>query len=122
MNNSKLVLEKNKMTLPWQVFDPFIFTMHHVNTLPKANEDMTPNSTLEGREIGADFSNKDGWNMYHGKKYPGFPAHPHKGFETVTIVDEGFVDHTDSLGSAGRFGKWGRSVDDRREEAFNTLR
>ena len=65
---------------------------------------MSPESGLENRMIGQDFSGKDGWSMYHGSKVPGFPAHPHKGFETVTIVEKGLVDHSDSLGAAGRFG------------------
>lgn len=42
--------------------------------------------SIAGRRIGMDFGNKD-WNMYHGKKVPGFPEHPHRGFETVRACE-----------------------------------
>lgn len=42
--------------------------------------------------------------MYHGQTVPGFPEHPHRGFETVTITRQGLIDHSDSLGATARFG------------------
>jgi len=43
--------------------------------------------------------------MYHGQQVAGFPPHPHRGFETVTYVRRGFIDHADSLGAQARFGR-----------------
>ncbi|MBX2963265.1 MAG: pirin family protein [Cyclobacteriaceae bacterium] len=90
---------------PWQTQDPFLFCVHHYDQYPKGNSIMGPDASLAGRAIGQDFApNKDGWRMYHGSKVPGFPAHPHCGFETVTITTIGLIDHADSLGAAARFG------------------
>jgi redox-sensitive bicupin YhaK (pirin superfamily) len=89
---------------PWETQDPFLFCAHHADAYPKGNDEMGPDTSLAGRNIGQDFDLKDGWRMYHGKTIPGFPYHPHRGFETVTIAKEGIVDHADSLGAAGRFG------------------
>jgi redox-sensitive bicupin YhaK (pirin superfamily) len=92
------------LSLPWKTQDPFIFCSYHFDLYPGGNDNLGPNSSLEGRNIGQDFASKDGWNMYHGTKVPGFPAHPHSGFETVSVVTKGMVDHSDSLGATGRFG------------------
>lgn len=90
---------------PWPTLDPFLFCVHHLDHYPAGNERMGPATALTGRNIGQDFDNKDGWNMYHGRVVPGFPAHPHRGFETVTVVRRGLLDHADSLGAAARYGQ-----------------
>lgn len=100
-----MILKIEKLDFMWGVENPFLFCAHHNDAYPKGNDEMgPPNSDLVGRNIGNDFKIKDGWRMYHGEKVPGFPVHPHRGFETVTIVLEGFVDHSDSHGASGRYG------------------
>jgi redox-sensitive bicupin YhaK (pirin superfamily) len=93
------------LSFPWQTKDPFLVCVHHVDLYPQGNERLGPAASLEGRNIGQDFAGKDGWRMYHGDTVPGFPQHPHRGFETVTFVREGFIDHSDSLGATARFGR-----------------
>lgn len=88
----------------WETKDPFLFCAHHKDAYPQGNDKMGPAYGLKGRTLGNDFSSKDGWSMYHGECVPGFPVHPHRGFETITIVLEGYIDHTDSSGAAGRYG------------------
>ena len=89
---------------PWHTRDPFLFCVHHLDHYPKGNQVLGPSASLAGRNIGMDFTIKDGWRMYHGERVPGFPAHPHRGFETVTLARKGHIDHSDSLGAAARFG------------------
>jgi quercetin 2,3-dioxygenase len=88
----------------WQTEDPFLFCVHHIDHYPKGNEGLGPAASLTGHDLGQDFEGKDGWRMYHGDVVPGFPQHPHRGFETVTIVRRGYIDHSDSLGATARFG------------------
>jgi redox-sensitive bicupin YhaK (pirin superfamily) len=85
--------------------DPFLFCAYHRDDYPAGDERLGPAATLEGRELGQDFARKDGWSMYHGRVVPGFPSHPHRGFETITIVRSGVIDHSDSLGATARFGR-----------------
>ena len=89
---------------PWKTLDPFLFCVHHLDAYPPGNESMGPAASLAGRDMGQDFAGKDGWSMYHGQTIPGFPSHPHRGFETVTITRQGLIDHSDSLGATARFG------------------
>lgn len=90
---------------PWPTLDPFLFCVHHDDDFPPGGPDLAPTETLDGRSIGADFSDKDGWSMYHGAVVPGFPQHPHRGFETISFMRNGYMDHSDSLGAAARFGR-----------------
>lgn len=99
-----IILETVPLGLHWQTVDPFLFCAHHNDAYPAGNEKLGPAASLEGRDIGQDFAGKDGWRMYHGDVVPGFPEHPHRGFETVTIALKGYIDHSDSLGATARFG------------------
>lgn len=99
------VLQHLPLTFPWPTLDPFLFCAHHDDHYPPGNAQLGPAASLAGRTIGQDFSRKNGWSMYHGEVVPGFPAHPHRGFETVTMVRTGWIDHADSLGAAARFGQ-----------------
>ncbi|MDF3821271.1 pirin family protein [Leptospira sp. 96542] len=98
------ILHKQPLDFQWPTSDPFLFCVHHEDHYPKGNGKFGPDASLAGRDIGQDFAGKDGWRMYHGDDIPGFPGHPHRGFETVTVVQKGIVDHADSLGAAGRYG------------------
>src|SRR4051812_3741067 len=98
------IVRIHPLGFPWETIDPFLFCVHHEDAYPKGNGAFGPAASLAGRQIGQDFAGRDGWNMYHGEKVPGFPSHPHRGFETVTIVRQGLADHSDSLGAAARFG------------------
>jgi len=99
-----VVLAVAPLGFQWPTLDPFLFCVHHDDAYPAGNEAMGPAASLAGRDLGQDFEGKDGWRMYHGEQVPGFPGHPHRGFETVTIVRRGFIDHSDSLGATARFG------------------
>jgi len=89
----------------WPTIDPFLFCAHHDDAYPAGNGELAPAAPLDGRAIGQDFSGKDGWSMYHGDNVPGFPQHPHRGFETITFCRKGHIDHSDSLGATARFGR-----------------
>ncbi len=103
-DDASIVIATTPLGFPWQTVDPFLFCVHHDDAYPAGNAVLGPAASLAGRNLGQDFEGKDGWRMYHGETVPGFPPHPHRGFETVTIVRRGLIDHSDSLGAAARFG------------------
>ena len=93
------------LTPPWPTLDPFLFCVHHDDQYPAGDTHMAPKASLKGRHIGSDFSGLNGWSMYHGDRIPGFARHPHRGFETITLARQGYIDHSDSMGATARFGK-----------------
>ena len=99
-----IVIRQAPLGFPWATLDPFLFCVHHLDHYPPGNAEMGPNASLAGRNIGMDFEIRDGWRMYHGDTVPGFPRHPHRGFETLTLARRGFIDHSDSMGARARFG------------------
>jgi len=99
------VLQTVPLGLHWPTIDPFLFCAHHDDDYPAGDAHLGPAAPLDGRDLGMDFTGRDGWRMYHGTSVPGFPHHPHRGFETVTYVRRGLIDHADSLGATARFGR-----------------
>ncbi|MBL0141103.1 MAG: pirin family protein [Betaproteobacteria bacterium] len=102
--SSTPILRTEPLGFVWTTPDPFLFCVHHDDRYPAGNEALGPAASLDGRNLGRDFEPKDGWRMYHGHRVPGFPQHPHRGFETVTFVRRGLIDHADSMGAAARYG------------------
>lgn len=90
-----------RLSFPFQTPDPFLFAVYHYDRYPAGDASMR----APRRGNGADFNPNAEYRMYHGERVPGFPQHPHRGFETITATMEGLVDHTDSVGNAGRYGE-----------------
>ena len=103
--SASAIVRVQPLGFPWETIDPFLFCVYHDDAYPEGNAQFGPAASLAGRNLGQDFAGKDGWRMYHGMAVPGFPSHPHRGFETVTVVRKGLIDHSDSLGAAARFGR-----------------
>jgi len=102
----KVIKKQTPIDFQWPTQEPFLFCVHHYDNYPAGNQNHGLDAKhFSGRNMGSDFVPKDGFRIYHGSEIPGFPVHPHRGFETITIVRKGYVDHADSLGAAGRYGE-----------------
>ena len=97
----KAITAVQALGFPFPTPDPFLFAVHHRDYFPAGNPD---NMEAPRKGNGADFNPDAPYRMYHGARVPGFPQHPHRGFETLTATIEGVIDHTDSKGNAGRYG------------------
>ena len=95
------VVSVGPLSFPAATPDPFLFCVYHKDNYPAGDDKMQAPKVGNG----ADFDPNAAYRMYHGSRIPGFPQHPHRGFETLTCTMEGLVDHTDSLGNAGRYGQ-----------------
>jgi redox-sensitive bicupin YhaK (pirin superfamily) len=95
-----LLKEVARLSFPFKTPDPFIFCVYHNDQYPAGDAMME----APRRGDGADFESSQPYRMYHGDRIPGFPQHPHRGFETITATLTGIIDHSDSQGNAGRYG------------------
>lgn len=95
------IIKKNKpLGFQWETSNPFIFCVHHEDFFPKGNGKLGPaSSLLVDRNIGQDFTIKDGFRMYHGHRIPGFPEH------TIIMMPMSFKNmaHAPSRGSKSIF-------------------
>lgn len=102
---SKKIISIEDMKFREELGDPFVTRMYHIDYYPKGNKNMgIPKSNLKDKNIGDDFDHTSKWKLYNGRAIPGYPVHPHRGFEAITIVLQGFVDHFNSTGVKGRYG------------------
>ena len=97
-----MIIESGRLSNVFRCQNPFVITVYHQDLFPKGNGRLGP-SVARQQRFGGDMDPAAPWRMYHGQFVPGFPAHPHRGFETITAVLRGTVDHTDGLGSRGRY-------------------
>ena len=72
------VLQTVPLGLHWPTIDPFLFCAHHDDDYPAGDAHLGPAAPLDGRDLGMDFTGRDGWRMYHGTSVPGFPHHQTK--------------------------------------------
>jgi predicted lactoylglutathione lyase len=89
---------------PWETADPFLFCAYHDDAYPRGNGAMGPAVSLAGATSARTSAARTAGACTTATACRAFPAHPHRGFETVTIVRKGLIDHSDSLGATARFG------------------
>ncbi len=100
------ILECQDLSWPWMAIDPFLVCAHHIEHYPAGDAAFAlPEPQRSTHPSGNDFHSPDGYSLYAGANgLPGFPNHPHRGMETISVLRKGYIDHADSLGNCGRYG------------------
>lgn len=60
-DHEEVILGVERLGQQWRTPDPFLFCVHHDDAYPAGNEEFGPVVPLTGRQLGQDFSGKDGW-------------------------------------------------------------
>ncbi|QZE15705.1 pirin family protein [Halosquirtibacter laminarini] len=97
MGKESAVLNIQDLEESTRIQDPFIICSHFKEIFPSGTSGMQPS-------VGNLLDKENVCPMMNGRQFPGFPVHPHYGFEIITILEEGIIDHFDSKGVYGRFG------------------
>ena len=98
------ILHREPNTFPLKTLDPFLFAVYHHDLFP-VGDAAHMRAPMRGNGSDFELTKSKPYRMYHGDQHPGFPAHPHRGIETITVTLEGLVDHADSMGASGRYGQ-----------------
>ena len=108
------ILSVNLMGFPWQTLDPFLFCVHHDDRYPRRQRSPGP-GRLAGRPRprAATSRARTAGACTTARRCPGFPQHPHRGFETVTIVRRGPARPLRLAGRRGALRRRRRAVADR---------
>jgi hypothetical protein len=76
-SSGKAIIRREPLSFPAKTLDPFLFCVYHNDKYPAGDDKMQ----APRRGNGADFNPSAPYRMYHGDRIPGFPQHPHRGFE-----------------------------------------
>lgn len=88
----------------WNTEDPFIFASHYEDNYPTGSRYQALSLVeIGGRDLNKDYKKKLGFKMYHDKAVSRFLMYAYWGYETITFVEKGYINHFDNMGNQGKF-------------------